>query len=438
MIIDDLMEYDPFLKSVVEKKNMASFNFRTTSLCNMECAYCYQHKKRPTYINKNHIPIFKEALYHIMKERKDRGIEYFIHGLFIGGEISLNKINMDMVKAIEDVLNRLGNHEWLWLDIVSNFYNLDDDLLDFISYLNKKGYLEFLRTSLDFSKEIHDKHRLSKSHKGTWDIIVSNIKKVQNLGYKVQTNSVLTYDIILNYEPEDIIDMIQKIPADFVKVTLDYEIYYKNNLNVDRIKYFVNTILKWQANDMIYRLNNGLQNKYITFNLKLDNLPLILFHHNRFKCDMIECYTFEAKNEKDLVIGKCHNWTYNADNELNSLFQVFDSEFDDIKDISKKSILNKTIPESYPCKNCTLRGMCEECCLLHNQKIECNPIKREIGKLLRHAYGIIMSSENFYEIWKYYRNKVDGTTQEMNSLIKNEAFWKELIHVRVLKYYKED
>lgn len=433
-LIELMKDDDPYLKSVLEKKNMASFNFRTTSDCNMNCKYCYQHKGPPTFFTKKHLKVFKELIYKIMYERKRKGIEYYIHGLFIGGEISLSKINFEIVKIIEEVLEKIDNHEWLWLDMVSNFYDLNDDFYELIDYINSKGYLNFLRTSLDFSKDIHDSYRKTKKNESTWDNIVNNIEKFRSKGYKIQTNSVLTYDMIEKYTPEELIEMIQKIPADYVKVTLDYLIYYNKKNDRNKILNFVKVLYNWQVEDMIYRLNNNIPGKYTILNMKLDDLALVLINHNRFICDMKECYTFEAKDEEHLVIAKCHNWTKSNKTQSANILKIFDSEFDNIDDLFKHTEMINCIPLSYPCVNCELKGICEECCFLYHKEIECNEIKKEIAIIKRDAYKKLFTSKNFYDKWIDYRFNVDGTTQERESLLRNRNLWEAMIKERILKY----
>lgn len=159
----------------------------TTRSCQFNCSYCFEkgisQKEQldiktadktvlwcQNYLNKHHdCNKLKVVLY--------------------GGEPLLNK------RIIEYILPRLYNiagekHLLFKLDIVTNGELLD---LKTLSFLNRYN-LETAQITVDGPKEIHDKRRIRKDGKGTFDRIIQNISMgfSQNLLKKVHLQ--ITFD----------------------------------------------------------------------------------------------------------------------------------------------------------------------------------------------------------------------------------------------------
>lgn len=60
--------------------------------------------------------------------------------------------------------------------------------------------------SIDGKKSIHDKNRVFVNQKGTFDIIMNNIKKIEEMGGNYSTLSVITYPS----QYEDLLELSEK------------------------------------------------------------------------------------------------------------------------------------------------------------------------------------------------------------------------------------
>lgn len=150
-----------------------------SSLCNMNCKYCFYSdvsKQRENYSK----GIMKKEIIDIliMKALEDADDITFA---FQGGEPTV--AGLDYFKYFVKQVNISKKNKNIHYAIQTNGYCIDDE---WVSFFKENQFL--VGISLDGYKDIHDKVRL-KGKDGTFDMILENIKKIKkaNIDYNILT-----------------------------------------------------------------------------------------------------------------------------------------------------------------------------------------------------------------------------------------------------------
>lgn len=189
IIIDSLLErkylfeneneYKNFITSVdmkieeLEKKATPNFLVVPSYACNLQCIYCYEQ----TYMIKGTTDIDPLKMVDLQFERIDKIMGAYekkygkttddIRITIMGGE-PLLRCN---VKTISYIFEQTKKRNYT-LDIVSNGV----DLNYYIDLFNKyKDTLDHIQITVDGVKEIHDKRRIFRDGRGSFDLIMNNI-----------------------------------------------------------------------------------------------------------------------------------------------------------------------------------------------------------------------------------------------------------------------
>ena len=173
-------EYNNFIISVddkieeLEKKATPNFLVVPSYACNLHCIYCYEQ----TYMIKGTTDIDPLKMVDLQFERIDKIMKSYeekygtinddIRITIMGGE-PLLRCNL---KTISYIFEQTKNRNYT-LDIVSNGV----DLNYFIELFNEyKDTLKHIQITVDGIKDIHDKRRIFHDGRGSFDLIMNNIR----------------------------------------------------------------------------------------------------------------------------------------------------------------------------------------------------------------------------------------------------------------------
>ncbi len=168
-----------------EARIKGKYSIAITYNCNFACTYCYERgiNKEDT-ISREMIDKFYEiAVNDKDKIRESIGIT--------GGE----PLMYENAEILEYLL-REGKKKGFAFDIITNGY----ELIEFLDML-KKNNVKIVKVTLDGPKEIHDKRRIHRKDRETYDKILEGIKEAQDKGIKV-TIFVNVDAQNLNYTPK--------------------------------------------------------------------------------------------------------------------------------------------------------------------------------------------------------------------------------------------
>lgn len=136
---------------------------KLTNACNFKCVYCYQSPENKEFDSEK-MSILKKF---IKNQRAIGKKKVSLH--FFGGEPLMNK---KVIKEIAAFFNEESiAHEFT---MTSNGYLLNDNVINLLKNINLKS----IQITLDGIRESHDKSRILLDGRGTFDVIVNNIKKL--------------------------------------------------------------------------------------------------------------------------------------------------------------------------------------------------------------------------------------------------------------------
>lgn len=176
-ITDDI---NKIFNNLTLKKNILEPTLLLTYNCNFDCTYCFQKDYRNrSYVNDDVIEGFVNYINKNSNGRKTRVT-------FFGGEPLLN------IKAIENISEKLKNIDYEF-SIVTNGSLLTKNVAD---KLYNYG-LRYVQITLDGPENVHDKRRYFDGGRGSFNIIMKNLKYAQDI-----FNVVLRINIDYSNESE--------------------------------------------------------------------------------------------------------------------------------------------------------------------------------------------------------------------------------------------
>jgi len=174
------MEYREFIKSLnakieeLEKSVIPNFLVVPSYACNLHCIYCYEQ----TYMIKGTTDIDPLKMMDLQFKQIDATMKAYeekygksrddIRVTIMGGE-PLLKANLETITYI---FQQVKKRKYT-LDIVSNGVDLNSFIDLFNGY---KDILQYIQITVDGIKDIHDKRRIFWDGRGSFDLIMNNIK----------------------------------------------------------------------------------------------------------------------------------------------------------------------------------------------------------------------------------------------------------------------
>lgn len=194
IVDDDFNEYE-HLKAwweneIKESSKTLHVMIYTTDQCNFRCIYCPEK-----HVSKKLSDKYWTGLYNLIKKGLENSEYEQITMCFFGGEPLLEtKKILEFLYKIEPLRKTYKNVDFCHT-ITTNGYLLTKELYKELNNLGMKRY----QITVDGFKETHDIARPLVDGKGTWDVIINNLKAISNLNDKraeihIRTNSNDTVD----------------------------------------------------------------------------------------------------------------------------------------------------------------------------------------------------------------------------------------------------
>ncbi len=145
--------------------------------CNLSCQYCFAGKGK--YCGKSEYMSFETAKHAVDFLINNSGNRKILEMDFFGGEPLMN---LDVVKQVVEYAKAQGKKcgKIFLFTLTTNGVLLDDATIKFLN-----DEMENVVLSLDGRREVHDAVRKTKNGKGSYDVIVDNIKRfVESRGDK--------------------------------------------------------------------------------------------------------------------------------------------------------------------------------------------------------------------------------------------------------------
>lgn len=155
------------------------FNLWVTMYCNFSCRYCYESDNKPSSYMTNDVA---DSSISFILDLFQKGKYTALWINFHGGEPMLN------VKIIKYIVEKLYKYNIkLFTSMTTNCSVLDEEICDYINELT---------ISLDGKKDTHDRNRIQRNGKGTYDLVINNALKMLRKKGEVRLRMVVSPDTV--------------------------------------------------------------------------------------------------------------------------------------------------------------------------------------------------------------------------------------------------
>jgi len=183
ILVSDKYKEKKFIEFLKQKYNSNKFDLEIIYLifnsnCNLKCKYCYVEKStKPTFnpqsMNKEIFDETINCIERLIKQiKKKNPKKESLNFIFYGSEPLMSK---ELVSKSLERITKICNKNKVKpeFNITTNGTLFDDEIIKQLKKFNVK-----ISVSLDGSKKINDSMRITQSNKGTYNKIVSNLKKL--------------------------------------------------------------------------------------------------------------------------------------------------------------------------------------------------------------------------------------------------------------------
>lgn len=325
---DEIEKVRELIKEIDDNDELFSLMILPTMNCNFKCWYCYESHIKGSKMTEsavNDIILLINNKINTMENLK------YFHLSFFGGEPLL--YYKDVVLPIVEHTHRYAKEKGisLYTHFTTNGFLINDEMLiDLVKYQVNSFQITF-----DGNKESHDKVRFVNKERGSFDEIVSNIKKLVRNKIKVTLR--------INYTSENISE-------------LNSILLYFDDLTVEERSLITLDMQKvWQESNTIGLFEKAKQIKiaFSKFGFKLPQSSSLNTLRN-------SCYAdkkYQAAINYNGDVFKCNARDFNKSNREGTLSNTgeieWNEKFYDRMDIKLK---NK------PCLECSILPICGGAC----------------------------------------------------------------------------
>lgn len=165
--IKKLVEHGISLK---KNTNFLCITIATTDVCNLNCTYCFE-KHGKNFLKEQCLLAISEL---IRKYKKNEPNLTRIVIIWFGGKLLLNlKFILEASSCMKNICQEL------LLDYSGRVITNGVELNKIIPYIEELCITD-IQITLDGTKELHDSRRIRANGAGSFDTIISNIKKIKS------------------------------------------------------------------------------------------------------------------------------------------------------------------------------------------------------------------------------------------------------------------
>lgn len=301
IIIDDNIEEERYFSYLYNKSKFTSeilsLTILLTNECNLRCVYCFQGAGET---NKGSLTEdSRENIYKFIKNQAESNKSKIINLTLFGGEplLRFNK-NIEWLDKIKKYCD--DTDKTLITGLVTNGTLITNQILDNL----KKYNCTYIQITLDGLKELHDKRRMYKNGKGSFEEVMGGMKMVYD---RDDFNKPIIRINIDKKNYEDAYDIIKYLAEE--KLTLcnvDFGIVTGNTEACSG--YSGNCLVEEELGDILEKLWLKLKEFGFSVNIKPNKKSIFcgLYNDNSFTIapngEVYKCW--EHVGENDHLIGK--------------------------------------------------------------------------------------------------------------------------------------
>lgn len=314
--------------------------------CNLRCSYCFA-SEGDFGCGRELMPLEtakKSVDFLIEHSGKIKNLEMD----FFGGEPLMNwnvvKETVKYARSLEKKYNK--NFRFT---LTTNGILLDDEKIDFI---NDEIYDVVL--SLDGRKEVNDKYRITKTKKGSYDIVLPKFQKL------ISRRGNKSYYVRGTYTKDNLDftkDVMHLYNLGFKNISMEPVLCDKNFASSVNKEDISKVLAEYEnlCRELIKMKKSGKEINFFNFNIDLDKGPCVLKRLKGCGCgndyvaitpsgDIFSCHQLVGENE--FKMGNVNSGTFD--------------------DNIKKKFLNTSIYHKEKCQNCWVKFYCSGGCAAKN------------------------------------------------------------------------
>lgn len=213
--LNEVLELKKLSEKIDNNPNMFYLTVNPTMNCNFKCWYCYETHIKDSKLDRGILSSINKFVSNTVQKTE---IKLFTLSFF-GGE-PLLYFKKDVIPIIDHCVKECeANGTFLQISFTTNGFLINDE---FINYFKKNNLYPSLQITFDGYGEEHDKVRFVNKSRGSYNQIVSNIKKLlKHENFFVRAR--------INYTNDNITDCF-KIVDDFEELSNDVK---KNRILFD-------------------------------------------------------------------------------------------------------------------------------------------------------------------------------------------------------------
>ena len=397
-------------KKMFAKSNASQLILILTEECNLRCKYCIysdNYADYKTYSEKKMtFEVAKEAIDYYMELHEEKAINgYRDCGkiCFYGGESFLE------FKLMEKIVNYCKRKKYdVIYNVTTNGTIMNDEIINLIIHNNF-----IVSFSLDGTKSNHDRNRVFCDNSGTFDILMNNIRKLQEEKHKRNISQYISFvccfdsytdmEKILEFfeDNKDLFDLHNVIFNEIYKYGTEYYNFCEKNHNEGTLLEDKDTFSKSVAKLGHDFLNNEL------LEIKSNDTLTSLFKY-------LPIYKHRAKGIYNILGNACvpgdkiavdSDGNFYVCEKVNQQYKIGDVkskiQWDKVKKMANEYLHLK----NKNCANCTLSRLCDLCYsyLMKNDELHfnnefCDDKKKQLAKSLTVLYSHLEKNANAFDL----------------------------------------
>ena len=177
-------------------------------ICNLDCKYCFYLEKQQLYPDEKQWRMSDEVLEEYIRQYIQYQPVPEIHFAWQGGEPTL--LGVEFFRKAVALQKKYAGGKTIYNALQTNGTLLDDEWCKFLA---REKFLDGL--SIDGPRELHDKYRVDKGQKPTFDAVVRGLNLLKR--HKVEFNTLTVVNQFNSQQPLKVYRFLKKIGSGFIQ-----------------------------------------------------------------------------------------------------------------------------------------------------------------------------------------------------------------------------
>ncbi len=177
-------------------------------ICNLDCKYCFYLEKEVIYPTgekwRMPEPVLEEYIRQYIQTQQTPEISF----AWQGGEPTLLGVNY--FRKVVELQRKYANGRTIHNALQTNGTLLDDEWAEFFA---REKFL--IGLSIDGPRELHDKYRVDKKQKPTFDLVVRGLNLLKK--HAVEFNTLTVVNRANSYHPMEVYNFLKQIGSGFIQ-----------------------------------------------------------------------------------------------------------------------------------------------------------------------------------------------------------------------------